>query len=251
MWPGKSRPDSGTSCLCLDAGICLGITGLELVAQDLVQTEQPHSGKHLNMGYHRLSPFSPRARNTIKGIYEDLAKSAQFNGIIFHDDATLSDYEDASSWAKKAYQQQGLATDLAQLRADDAALQKWTAYKVKVIDDFAMELAETVRQYQPYLQTSRNLYAQVALSAYSENWYAQSLEQSLNRYDFTAIMAMPYMEQVDDPAQFYQQLLSRVQQYPQGLRKRCLNCRRSTGAVAIKFHLRKLRKQFRNSIRPV
>lgn len=189
------------------------------VAQDLVQTEQPHSGKHLNMGYHRLSPFSPRARNTIKGIYEDLAKSAQFNGIIFHDDATLSDYEDASSWAKKAYQQQGLATDLAQLRADDAALQKWTAYKVKVIDDFAMELAETVRQYQPYLQTSRNLYAQVALSAYSENWYAQSLEQSLNRYDFTAIMAMPYMEQVDDPAQFYQQLLSRVQQYPQGLRK--------------------------------
>ncbi len=189
------------------------------VAQDLVQTEQPHSGKHLNMGYHRLSPFSPRARNTIKGIYEDLAKSAQFNGIIFHDDATLSDYEDASSWAKKAYQQQGLATDLVQLRADDTALQKWTAYKVKVIDDFAMELAETVRQYQPYLQTSRNLYAQVALSAYSENWYAQSLEQSLNRYDFTAIMAMPYMEQVDDPAQFYRQLLSRVQQYPQGLRK--------------------------------
>lgn len=32
-------------------------------------------------------------------------------------------------------------------------------------------------------------------------------------------MAMPYMEQVDDPAQFYQQLLNRVQQYPQGLRK--------------------------------
>lgn len=65
------------------------------------------------MGYIRLSPFSPEARQTIREIYEDLAKSSSFNGILFHDDVTLSDYEDASPDALKAYAKQGLPTDLA------------------------------------------------------------------------------------------------------------------------------------------
>ena len=49
--------------------------------------------------------------------------------------------------------------------------------------------------------------------------YAQSLEESLNHYDFTAIMARPYMEQVSDPQKFYADLIHRVSQYPNGLKK--------------------------------
>ncbi|UOB53921.1 poly-beta-1,6-N-acetyl-D-glucosamine N-deacetylase PgaB [Acinetobacter junii] len=189
------------------------------VANELVQTEQAKAGEHLNMGYIRLSPFSPKARQTIKEIYQDLAKSTPFDGLLFHDDVTLSDYEDASPQALAAYTQQGLTTDLAKIRNNDADLQKWTAYKTRYLDDFAMELANEVRQYQPYLMTARNLYAQVALNAYAENWYAQSLEQSLNRYDFTAIMAMPYMEKVDQPEQFYSNILNRLKKYPNGIKK--------------------------------
>ena len=189
------------------------------VANELVQTEQAKAGEHLNMGYIRLSPFSPKARQTIKEIYQDLAKSTPFDGLLFHDDVTLSDYEDASPQALAAYAQQGLTTDLAKIRNNDADLQKWTAYKTQYLDDFAMELANEVRQYQPYLMTARNLYAQVALNAYAENWYAQSLEQSLNRYDFTAIMAMPYMEKVDQPEQFYSNILNRLKKYPNGIKK--------------------------------
>nr|WP_228150906.1 poly-beta-1,6-N-acetyl-D-glucosamine N-deacetylase PgaB [Acinetobacter junii] len=189
------------------------------VANELVQTEQAKAGEHLNMGYIRLSPFSPKARQTIKEIYQDLAKSTPFDGLLFHDDVTLSDYEDASPQALAAYTQQGLTTDLAKIRNNDADLQKWTAYKTQYLDDFAMELANEVRQYQPYLMTARNLYAQVALNAYAENWYAQSLEQSLNRYDFTAIMAMPYMEKVDQPEQFYSNILNRLKKYPNGIKK--------------------------------
>ncbi|ENW04397.1 poly-beta-1,6-N-acetyl-D-glucosamine N-deacetylase PgaB [Acinetobacter beijerinckii] len=188
-------------------------------AKDLVQTQQAKADEHLNMGYIRLSPFSPEARQTIKEIYQDLAKSTPFDGLLFHDDVTLSDYEDASPQALAAYAKQGLPTDLAQIRNNDAYLQKWTAYKTNYLDDFAMELAGEVRQYQPYLMTARNLYAQVALNAYAENWYAQSLEQSLNRYDFTAIMAMPYMEQVDHPDQFYTNIMNRIKQYPNGIKK--------------------------------
>ena len=94
----------------MDAFIGLGITKTDPVSKDLVVTEQAKAGEHLNMGYIRLSPFSPQARQTIREIYQDLAKSASFNGILFHDDVTLSDYEDASPDAlklmrNKAYQQ--------------------------------------------------------------------------------------------------------------------------------------------------
>lgn len=189
------------------------------VSKDLVETQQAKTGEHLNMGYIRLSPFSPDARQTIKEIYQDLAKSTPFDGLLFHDDVTLSDYEDASPDALAAYAKQGLPTDLAEIRSNDAELQKWTAYKTNYLDDFAMQLAAEVRQYQPYLLTARNLYAQVALNPYAENWYAQSLEQSLNRYDFTAIMAMPYMEQSKNPNQFYTDILNRVKKYPNGIKK--------------------------------
>lgn len=189
------------------------------VAKDLVVTEPSGQGDHLNMGYIRLSPYSPQARQVITGIYQDLAKSTPFNGILFHDDVTLSDYEDASPEAMKYYTEHGLPNNLAQIRNNDELLQKWTALKTDTLDSFALELAGKVRHYQPFLMTARNLYAQVALSPYAENWYAQSLEQSIKRYDFTAIMAMPYMEQASDPDQFYQQLVQRVKQYPQGLKK--------------------------------
>ena len=189
------------------------------VSQDLVETQQAVDTEHLNMGYRRLSPFSPEARKTISGIYQDLAKSVPFNGILFHDDTTLSDYEDASPEALKAYAAIGLPTDLAKIRSNDADLQKWTAYKTKYIDDFAMQLAQQVRQYQPFLLTARNLYAQVALKPYAENWYSQSLEQSINRYDFTAIMAMPYMEQAPNSDAFYRDIVHRVKQFPKGIKK--------------------------------
>lgn len=189
------------------------------VSKDLVVTQQAKAGDHLNMGYHRLSPYSADARKTIEGIYQDLAKSATFDGILFHDDATLSDYEDASPEALQAYQKIGLPADLAEIRNDDAKLQKWTAFKTQTIDSFALDLAQKVRYYQPFLLTARNLYAQVALSAYSENWYAQSLEQSIKNYDFTAIMAMPYMEQAPDKDKFYRDLVQRVKQQPNGMKK--------------------------------
>ena len=189
------------------------------VSKDLVVTQQAHAGDHLNMGYHRLSPYSAEARQTIEQIYQDLAKSATFDGILFHDDATLSDYEDASSDAMKAYASIGLPESLEDIRKNDALLQKWTAYKTTTIDDFAQDLAQKVRYWQPFLLTARNLYAQVALSPYSENWYAQSLEQSIQKYDFTAIMAMPYMEQAPDTNKFYQDLVNRVKKYPNGMKK--------------------------------
>jgi len=175
--------------------------------------------KHLNMGYPRLSPFSSKARRVIREIYEDLAKSAVIDGILFHDDVTLSDYEDDSVMAHAQYKKWGLKSSVEEIRSDHPAFLRWTRLKTEYLDDFALELAQIVRDYRPGLKTARNLYAQVALNRDAQEWYAQSLSDSIEKYDYTAIMAMPYMEQADDAGAFYNQILANVKQQECGLER--------------------------------
>lgn len=165
---------------------------------------------HLNMGYPRLSPFSPKAKKVIKEIYEDLSKSAYIDGLLFHDDVTLSDFEDDSNWARAQYKKWGLASNVTQIRANKKQFLRWTTLKTNYLDNFAMELAQIVRNEQPGLKTARNLYAQVAINPDAQEWYAQSLSDSIKKYDYTAIMAMPYMEQADDHKAFYTQIMNNV-----------------------------------------
>ena len=186
--------------------------------KDTVVTLQVDS-THLNMGYPRLSPFSPKARKVIKEIYEDLAKSAYMDGILFHDDVTLSDYEDDSLAAHAQYKKWGLTSDVTKIRADKKQFAKWTQLKTDYLDEFAMQLAQIVRNEQPGLKTARNLYAQVALNKDAQEWYAQSLHESIKHYDYTAIMAMPYMEQADNTREFYDKIVHNVKQEQCGLER--------------------------------
>lgn len=179
-------------------------------AKDNVVTLPGDNTQRLNMGYKRLSLFSPAARQTIKDIYEDLARSATFEGVLFHDDITLSDYEDASSFALKAYQDWGLPGSVQEIRKSDDLIGRWTIFKINALDSFAMELASVLRAESPALKTARNIYAQVVLNPRAEVWYSQAFENSLTNYDFTAIMAMPYMEKAPDHAQFFRDLIARV-----------------------------------------
>jgi biofilm PGA synthesis lipoprotein PgaB len=174
---------------------------------------------HLNMGYPRLSPFSPKARKVIQEIYADLAKSAYFDGILFHDDVTLSDYEDDSKAAHQQYKKWGLAQSVAKIRADRKQFDQWTQLKTTYLDDFALQLAQSVRDEQPGLKTARNLYAQVALTKNAQEWYAQSLPDSIKKYDYTAIMAMPYMEKAEDANAFYDKIVHNVEKEKCGLER--------------------------------
>ncbi|MFT3916904.1 MAG: poly-beta-1,6-N-acetyl-D-glucosamine N-deacetylase PgaB [Anaeromyxobacteraceae bacterium] len=164
----------------------------------------------VDMGYRRLSPFSPKARQAIKEIYEDLARSASFEGLLFHDDLTLSDREDASPLALETYRSWGLPGTIQEIRKTDDLVGRWTIFKINALDDFAMELAAIVRAGQPGLVVARNLYSRVVLQPRAEVWYAQSLDNSLARYDFTAIMAMPYMENAPDPGAYFRDLVAEV-----------------------------------------
>jgi biofilm PGA synthesis lipoprotein PgaB len=179
-------------------------------APDLVTAAAGEKREGVNMGYHRLSPFSPRARQAIREIYEDLARAVPFEGLLFHDDLTLSDLEDASPFGLAAYRSWGLPGSVEEIRKSDDLVGRWTIFKINALDDFALELAGVVREQQPELKVARNLYARVALQPRAESWYAQSLDNSVARFDFTAIMAMPYMEKATDPEAFFRDIVGAV-----------------------------------------
>lgn len=147
--------------------------------------------------YERLSPFDPQVRQAVTEIYRDLAKHSLVDGILFHDDAMLTDYEDAGSAALNAYRQAGLPADIQELRADPDTMQRWTRFKSHTLTEFTEELARNVRDILgPQIQTARNIYAMPIIEPESEAWFAQNLDDFLDTYDWTAPMAMPLMEGV-------------------------------------------------------
>jgi biofilm PGA synthesis lipoprotein PgaB len=170
--------------------------------------------------YHRLSIFDPLARQTITEIYEDLGKHALFDGILFHDDATLSDYEDASPAALSYYHEHwNLPASVQEIRANPELRKQWAEKKTTFINDFTISLMKTLREYEPALMSARNLYAEPVLHPEAEEWYAQSLPSFLSIYDFTAVMAMPYMEGAQAPDKWLRALLDKIKAQPEGLRK--------------------------------
>lgn len=159
--------------------------------------------------YSRLSPWSPVARRQITEIYQDLAQRASFQGILFHDDALLSDFEDAGDDALAAYEAAGFPRDIGEIRNSPEQLQAWSRYKSRYLTDFTLELTEAVRAIRgPQIRTARNIYAMPLLEPGSEEWFAQNFEDFLQAYDLTAVMAMPLMEGI--PEQHSKRWLDRL-----------------------------------------
>lgn len=167
--------------------------------------------------YRRLSPFSPEARRLIGEIYQDLAVHADFDGLLFHDDAFLTDYEDAGPAAMAACREAGLPDSVAELRADSVLMDRWTDLKTQALVHLTDELADRVRILRPEVKTARNLYALPVLEPRSETWFAQSLPAFLEHYDHPAVMAMPLMEGAKDAEAWLSRLVRQVAREPGGL----------------------------------
>lgn len=170
--------------------------------------------------YTRLSPFNPAARKWVGDIYEDLAIHAIFDGILFHDDGILSDYEDASPAALAyGHKHWGLPADFNTLHATPAMRLAWAKRKSEFLADYTDELAARARVYRPYLKTARNMYSRPILQTDAEEWYAQSLPVFLKHYDYVGIEAMPQMENATDANVWLRQLVADVAAVPGGLAK--------------------------------
>lgn len=169
--------------------------------------------------YQRLSPFVPEVRNKVKGIYADLGRHADFDGLLFHDDALLSAFEDAHPAAMAWRKAHGLLSDPADLWANDEEMRRWAHLKTEYLIDFTRELADAVRAFRPEIKTSRNLYARAAVGPEGEMRFSQNLELFMKNYDYTALMAMPYLEEAADAEAWLEEVVTAVKGVPEGLKK--------------------------------
>ena len=186
----------------------------------LVQAEGRSEGSPEHGLFRRLSPFDPRAREAILNIYEDLARHAQFDGLMFHDDGVLDDYEDAHPEALRWYGMvHGLPPSIAEIRQNPAAMSRWSQAKTQALIEITEAAAARVRIWRPRLKTARNIFASPVLDPAAETWFAQSLPEFLKHYDFVCVMAMPYMEQAADPKGWMRKVVEQVRAQPEGLKK--------------------------------
>jgi biofilm PGA synthesis lipoprotein PgaB len=168
----------------------------------------------------RLSPFSGTARTIIKEIYEDLAASAPLDGILFHDDGRLNEFEDASPAAMNAYREAFGPDFTIESTFNDATLQRrWAAFKTQAIIDFTSELEAAVRHFQPAAKFARNAFSATLLDPTGETYLAQDYAEFLKAYDYVALMAMPYFENAENPSDFFNELIARVAALDGGLAK--------------------------------
>jgi len=167
--------------------------------------------------YKRLSPFSDEARQIIKDIYHDLGAHAQFSGVLFHDDGTLSEFEDDSQFARVANKATFNQANLLAIKSQDA--NRLQQLKSRQLTQLTLELAQILKRYQPELKTARNLYAPAMFNPQSERWLAQNYQDFLSTYDYTAVMAMPLMENAENPTAFLNTLVNTAKATKNGLAK--------------------------------
>ncbi|HHL33730.1 MAG TPA: poly-beta-1,6-N-acetyl-D-glucosamine N-deacetylase PgaB, partial [Desulfobulbaceae bacterium] len=77
---------------------------------------------------------------------------------------------------------------------NDILMEKWSRFKTRTLIRFSRSLLDVVRRYHPNIRSGRDLYARPILQPKSEQWFAQSLPLFLQAYDYTFVLAMPFME---------------------------------------------------------
>jgi biofilm PGA synthesis lipoprotein PgaB len=170
--------------------------------------------------YKRLTPFSPTVRDLVRIMYEDLAAHSQIHGILFQDDAYLTDTEDyhplAVSTYKAAFEEDMMPDNL---QRDPERAMNWARLKTETLINFTKEIMEGVRKYRPKAKFARNLYAPVLTNPESEIWFAQNYELFLQEYDQVVIMAYPQMEEIKRPLVWLRELVNKAKKYPEWSKK--------------------------------
>ncbi|KPQ24520.1 MULTISPECIES: poly-beta-1,6-N-acetyl-D-glucosamine N-deacetylase PgaB [unclassified Halomonas] len=163
--------------------------------------------------YLRLSPYVESNRRIIREIYQDLGRLTKFDGLLFHDDAFFTDFEDANPEALAAYERASLPGDINAIRNDDDLMSTWARFKTEYLTDFTLELEQAANYYRQadnvVFTTARNLYAKTVMEPSSQQWFAQDPRDFATGYDYVAVMAMPYMEEAENPDAWLRSLAQR------------------------------------------
>jgi biofilm PGA synthesis lipoprotein PgaB len=143
----------------------------------------------------RLDPGNPETLRIVSDLYASLAAHGAFQGLLFHDDAYLREDE------------------LPGFAGGDPA------QRTRLLIEFTHHLQRAAERWRPKLVTVRNLFAQPVMQPESERWFAQRLDAFNTAYDYTALMAMPQLENASDPQAWMERLVAHVAAQPDGLAK--------------------------------
>lgn len=144
--------------------------------------------------YDRATPFSPRVREELKVMARELAMYAPVNGVMFQDDLYLNDYEDFSPVAKQAFRKRFGKELTPEALGDPAIKATWTKMKTEALTEISQGMMDAMRSFQPNFRSARNIYAEAVINPKAVDWFAQDFQEYLKTYDYTVIMAYPYME---------------------------------------------------------
>jgi biofilm PGA synthesis lipoprotein PgaB len=98
--------------------------------------------------YRRLSPFDDRSLAISRAIFRDLSAYVDFDGILFQDDAYLSDKEDFHPAALKKFRElHHLDLSGETLENDGLIKSPWIQLKTETLDRFLAELVKVIKTY--------------------------------------------------------------------------------------------------------
>ena len=166
--------------------------------------------------YKRQSPFDPRTLEISRKIFRDLAERVNLDGILFQDDAFLTDEEDFNPSAAAAFQR-AYGAELTPAMVKNEAIQpKWMQLKTDTLNSYINELIKTVHIYRPTAYIARNIYSEAVTNPASQAWFAQNFESYLQNYDYTVIMAYSRMEKIGGTRKVHEwmdKLMDRVNRF--------------------------------------
>jgi len=167
----------------------------------------------------RLSPFSDETLDVLGRLYGELAASVQLDGIVFEDDAYLTDKEDFSP-AALARARAVLGEDFVSAEGlTESRKIKWTRLKTRQIDTVLQHVAAIVREQQPELRIARTIYAPAVLMPHAEEWLAQNYLDALRDYDAVVVNVAPEEQGVHRVSSWLKKLAEEVAKAPDGIAK--------------------------------
>lgn len=169
-------------------------------------------------GVRRLSPFDPAARAYVRELYEDLGKYSAFNGVLFGEDAMLTDYEDAGQHARQTLARWDLPQSIGQIRSNPDLAKRWGDMKTRYLLDFTKELRKIVldSQNSDEVLTVRTIFPDAVLDPVAGRHYAQNYEAFLGTYDYVGLLAMPSRQGITSVDPWLDSLSADVRSAPNG-----------------------------------
>ena len=87
----------------------------------------------------------------------------------------------------------------------EAEKKQFVNWKREALDSAADAALDSFKKLRPKAITMRDIYAGAVVDSEAAAWIGQDYEDYLNKYDYTVVMAYPYMDK-EDPQEYLQEI---------------------------------------------